>query len=66
MSFQQVLVMSSHPEKRSQAVWRNRLHEVILEADTPAGKAFEFVLLWSITISVAVVILESVAGIRHL
>ncbi|RME24086.1 MAG: ion transporter [Candidatus Zixiibacteriota bacterium] len=43
---------------------RNQLYEVIFEADTPAGKAFDVVLLWSILISVAVVLLESVEGIR--
>lgn len=44
--------------------WRHRLHEIIFEADTPAGKAFDVVLIWSILISVAVVVLESVAEFR--
>jgi voltage-gated potassium channel len=50
------------PDSSSQ--WRQRLHEIIFEADTTAGKAFDVVLLWSIAISVVVVLLESVAGIN--
>ena len=43
---------------------RARLHEVIFEADTPAGRAFDLLLLLAITASVIVVMLESVAAIR--
>lgn len=43
---------------------RGRLHEVIFEADTPAGKAFDVVLLVAILASVLAVILESVNSIR--
>jgi len=43
---------------------RERLHEVIFEADTPAGKAFDLILLLSIVFSVLAVVLESVASIR--
>jgi voltage-gated potassium channel len=45
--------------------WRFRLHEIIFEADTPAGKAFDVVLMWTILLSVAAVLLESVASIRQ-
>jgi voltage-gated potassium channel len=44
--------------------WRARLHVVIFEADTPAGRAFDVVLLVAILVSVVAVMLESVAGIR--
>ncbi len=47
-----------------QADWRHRVHEVIFEADTPAGKLFDVVLLVLIVLSVISVMLESVAGIR--
>ena len=47
------------------APWRERLHEVIFEADTPAGKAFDVCLLVAIVISVAAVVLESVAPVRE-
>ena len=45
--------------------WRSRMHEVIFEADTPGGKAFDIVLLICIVLSVITVLLESVAGIRQ-
>lgn len=44
--------------------WRRRLHEVIFEADTPAGKAFDVALLVAIVLSVTAVSLESVAPVR--
>ncbi|NIP84978.1 MAG: ion transporter [Planctomycetales bacterium] len=47
------------------APWQQRMHEVIFEADTSAGKAFDVVLIASIVLSVTAVMLESVAGIRH-
>jgi len=48
----------------SEDSWRFRLHEIIFEADTPAGKAFDIVLLASIVMSVAAVMLESIAVVR--
>jgi len=45
--------------------WRARLHEVIFEADTPAGKTFDLVLIICILASVVAVMLESVAPIRE-
>jgi voltage-gated potassium channel len=45
--------------------WRARLHEVIFEADTPAGRAFDVCLLVAILVSVIAVMLESVTGIRR-
>lgn len=44
--------------------WKVRLHEIIFEADTPAGKFFDVVLLWSILISVVTVMLESVESLK--
>lgn len=49
------------PETNS---WRSRLHEVIFEADTFSGKAFDLILFLCIGLSVAAVLLESIAGIR--
>lgn len=40
-----------------------RLHEIIFEADTPAGRAFDIFLLLLIVLSVIAVVLESVASI---
>lgn len=43
---------------------KHRLHEIIYEADTPAGKVFDIGLLVLIVFSVILVILESVSSIR--
>jgi voltage-gated potassium channel len=43
---------------------RQRLHEIVFEANTPAGRAFDLLLLLAILSSVLVVALESVAHIR--
>lgn len=39
---------------------RRQIHEIIFEADTPSGKAFDVILLLAIIFSVIVVMLESV------
>ena len=44
---------------------RARLHEIIFESDTPAGKLFDVILLVAILLSVLAAILESVAGVRN-
>ena len=44
--------------------WRERGYEIIFEADTPAGKGFDVVLLIAIMLSVLVVMCESVEQIR--
>nr|WP_226990820.1 ion transporter [Methanosarcina acetivorans] len=43
--------------------WRNTLYTIIFEADTPAGKLFDEVLILTILLSVIVVMLDSVSGI---
>jgi voltage-gated potassium channel len=52
------------PQNPSPRQWRHILHEIIFEAETPAGKAFDVVLLIVILISILVVSLETVASIR--
>jgi len=49
---------------RPSTPWRGRLHEIIFEADTPAGKTFDVILILCIIASVAAVVLESVGFIR--
>ena len=39
--------------------WKQK-HEIIYEADTPAGKLFDIILLWLIILSIVLVMLESV------
>src|SRR3990170_672765 len=43
--------------------WRARLHQIIYEADTPAGKLFDALLISVILLSVLCVMLDSVAWI---
>lgn len=40
--------------------WKAKLHEIIYEADTPAGKLFDVILLITIIFSIILVMLESV------
>lgn len=54
----------SNEEKKDFAPWKRRLHEIIFEADTKAGKAFDLILAFSIIISVTSVILESVYSVN--
>ena len=42
--------------------WKHRLHEIIYEADTKAGKIFDVILLIAIIASVILVMLESVTS----
>ncbi len=56
--------MLFHSLHLKRALWRNRLHEVIFEADTMAGKLFDIALIWSIICSVTVVLLDSVTVIH--
>jgi len=46
------------------APWREKLHEVIFEADTPSGKRFDVILIIAIITSVIAVMLDSVESIR--
>ncbi len=43
---------------------RKRLHEIIFEADTPAGKLFDLLLMVAIILSLLAVILESIYEVR--
>ena len=47
-------------ESSSKQKFKDRIYQIIFEADTPAGKLFDVLLIWSILISVALVIIESV------
>lgn len=43
--------------------WRAKTFEVIFEADTPGGKAFDVALIAAILLSVAVVMIDSVESV---
>jgi voltage-gated potassium channel len=51
----------------SRSAWQEKLHSIIFEAETPAGKLFDVLLIISILTSVLVVMLDSVSviNIRH-
>ena len=57
--------MRSSTTDKSAAGWRHRLHEIIFEADTPEGKAFDVVLICLIVLSVIVVMLDSVDSVSR-
>ncbi|MFN2128844.1 MAG: ion transporter [Anaerolineales bacterium] len=57
--------MKEFQHKNNLSPWRLKLHEIIFEADTPAGKWFDVVLIFSILLSVVAVMLDSVSGIRE-
>jgi voltage-gated potassium channel len=44
---------------------REKLHTIIFGTDTPAGKGFDLVLIYTILLSVATVMLDSVAAIHR-
>lgn len=48
--------MTNKPQKN----WKYKLHQIIYEADTPAGKLFDVILLITIIASIILVMLESV------
>ena len=50
-------------KQKSNSSWKEKLHEIIYEADTPAGKLFDVVLLIFILASIVLVMLESVNSI---
>lgn len=56
--------MTTTPPAPAATSLRARLHEIIFEADTPAGRLFDIILIWSILLSVAAVVLESVSSVR--
>ncbi len=51
-------------DTKSSSPLRARLHEIIFEADTPAGKLFDVLLIISILLSVALVMLDSVESVQ--
>ena len=57
--------MTEEHENGWRGSWRAHLHEIIFEADTPAGKAFDVALLWAIVLSVIAVSLDSVPSIQQ-
>jgi len=55
--------MDSRKSHKHSVDWRAKIHEVIYEADTVAGKLFDIILLVIIIVSIALVMLESVPAL---
>ena len=47
-------------KSKAKLTWKEKLHEIIYEADTKEGKLFDVILLVAIIASVVLVMLESV------
>ncbi len=56
--------MNAVTNNKSNRRWRDVLFEIIFEADTPAGKWFDIVLIICILLSVITIMLDSVSSIR--
>jgi len=52
-------------KERAAATWRQRIYDVVFEAETRAGKIFDITLISLIFLSVLAVFLESVRSIRE-
>lgn len=44
--------------------WQKKLHEIVFEAETPAGRAFDVTVIGLILLSLLAVVLESVKSVR--
>lgn len=58
-----IFMEESEDKARGISPQREKIHEIIFEADTPSGKAFDVILLIVILLSLIVVMLESVDSI---
>jgi len=50
----------ANAENKTMRPWQKKLHEIIFEADTFAGKLFDIILLVAILLSVSIVMIESI------
>ncbi|MFD1553553.1 ion transporter [Putridiphycobacter roseus] len=57
--------MSKAIKKSNLKPWQEKIHEVIFEADTFAGKTFDIGLLIAIIVSIIIVMLESVPSLNE-
>ena len=57
--------MPTRPPHQDAHPIRKRVHEIIFEADTPLGKAFDVALLFAIILSVLAVMLDSVSEYKE-
>lgn len=60
-----LLKMKQIEKEVPESSWRKRLHEIVFEADTTAGKTFDVVIICLILLSIFVVALDSVKSVRE-
>ena len=60
--FRYFYFLMRRPKNRS---WQSRLHDVIYESNTTAGKAFDVALLLLIVASIIVVMLDSIRSLNR-
>lgn len=58
--------MRTEIREESAAGWRHKVHEIVFESETTAGRIFDVAVICLILLSVAAVMLESVNGIRDI
>lgn len=58
--------MRSELREESATGWRQRIHEIVFESETTAGRAFDVTVICLILLSVAAVMLESVKSVRDI
>lgn len=56
--------MNAAPNESAFGKTRRTFYKIIFEADTPGGKLFDVILIWSIVLSIIAVMLDSVSAIR--
>ncbi len=56
--------MTNNQQHNGHKGWRGKLHQIIFEAETPAGKLFDVILLVLIVLSVIAVLIDSVSHIH--
>lgn len=57
--------MRTEFKEPAESNWRHRLYEIVFEAETPAGRAFDITLITVIFLSVIAVFLESIRSMRQ-
>ncbi|HEX6125193.1 MAG TPA: ion transporter [Pyrinomonadaceae bacterium] len=58
--------MRSELREESATGWRQRIHEIVFESETTAGRAFDVTVICLILLSVGAVMLESVKSVREI
>jgi len=64
-NFTPVLTSEENSNIKRRKSIRSRVHEIVYEADTTAGKAFDILVLIAIVLSVIVVMLESITDLQQ-